>query len=72
MIAATLFAILGAHAPTARDGLDALKLLKGPACIDVLFIDVVMPCMNGIALAAKARKLAPAMKLSWNRATRRR
>ena len=62
-IAATLFATLGYHVLTARDGIEALELLKGPDRIDVLFTDVVMPRMNGIALAAEARKLAPAMKI---------
>ena len=62
-MAAALFTTLGYHVLTARDGVEALALLEGPERIDVLFSDVVMPRMNGLELAAKARALAPGMKI---------
>ena len=62
-MAAALFSTLGYDVLTARDGVEALELLQGSKRIDVLFSDVVMPRMNGIALAAQARLVAPGMKI---------
>ncbi|MDB5958984.1 MAG: hybrid sensor histidine kinase/response regulator [Massilia sp.] len=62
-MAAALFTTLGYDVLTARNGVEALEILQGPARIDVLFSDVVMPLMNGVELAAKARALSPTMKI---------
>ena len=43
---------------------EALRHLGGPARIDIMFSDVVMPGgMNGAQLAAEARGLRPALKI---------
>jgi two-component system NtrC family sensor kinase len=47
---------------TARNGMDALAVLRGDAAVDLLFSDVVMPGgMNGVALTRAARALRPAL-----------
>ena len=43
----------------AESGLTALKLLRANQPIDLLFTDVILPCMNGRQLADEARKLQP-------------
>jgi len=46
----------------AADGDEAVKLLDGPGCFDVLFIDVRMPgALDGIGVALHARRLYPAL-----------
>ena len=62
-MAVALFSSLGYEVLSATNGLDALETLKTTPGIDVLFTDVVMPGMNGIKLAERARVLAPKMKI---------
>ena len=55
---------LGYRLKIATTGVEAYELLRGPAQIDLLFSDVVMPGgMNGIELAMKARSLRPGLKV---------
>ena len=62
-MAAALFATLGYEVFTASDGVEALEVLEATPGIDVLFSDIVMPRMNGLELAGKARAHAPGMKI---------
>ena len=49
---------------TARNAAEALDHLAGPARIDIMFSDVVMPGgMNGAQLASEARRLRPDLKV---------
>ncbi|MCI3953794.1 MAG: Blue-light-activated protein, partial [Burkholderiales bacterium] len=51
---------------TARDGAEALVILKGPAPIDLLYNDIVMPGgMTGIDLAREATALRPGLKVLY-------
>jgi signal transduction histidine kinase/CheY-like chemotaxis protein len=57
---------LGYRIVTARDGAEALVILKGPAPIDLLFTDIVMPGgMSGIDLAREATALRPGLKVLY-------
>ena len=48
----------------ARDAREALRHLKGPQRIDIMFSDVVMPGgMNGAQLAVEARNLRPELRV---------
>jgi PAS domain S-box-containing protein len=61
-IALTMLRGLGYSVLTARDGPEALDVLRGPDRIDLLFSDVVMPRgMNGAELARRARALRPGL-----------
>lgn len=62
-LAAALFRSIGYEVYTANNGRDALEILEKSADIAVLFSDVMMPNMNGIELAKRARSLRPAMKI---------
>jgi two-component system cell cycle response regulator CpdR len=50
----------GHEVATAEDGLEALSVLNGSA-FDLLVTDIVMPNLDGIALALKVAKDYPAM-----------
>jgi two-component system cell cycle response regulator CpdR len=53
------------HAVTScPDGLAALAALEGDP-FDLLLTDIVMPGLDGIELAAKARLLRPALKIVY-------
>jgi PAS domain S-box-containing protein len=57
---------LGYKITIARDGNEALAILKQNANFDLLFTDVVMPGgMKGPELAAEARKLNPALRVLY-------
>jgi PAS domain S-box-containing protein len=62
-VAAALFRSIGYEVYTANNGFDALEILQRSTDIDVLFSDVMMPNMNGIELATRARSLRPNMKI---------
>lgn len=62
-MAIALFSSLGYEVLSAKNGIDALEILKQTPDIDVLFSDVVMPGVNGIKLAREARALAPDLKI---------
>lgn len=49
----------GHDVATANDGLDALHLLDDSESFDLLITDIVMPGMDGIALALKVSKDFP-------------
>jgi CheY-like chemotaxis protein len=61
--AATLFRSIGYEVYTANNGRDALEILHRTADIAILFSDVMMPQMNGIELATRARSFRPDMKI---------
>ena len=46
---------------TARDGDEGLEIVRGGAAFDLVVSDVVMPSMDGPAMAREIRKLAPAL-----------
>ena len=52
----------GTRSPACADGLDAVAALAGGR-FDLLLSDIVMPRLDGIALALKAGKDYPAMKI---------
>ena len=52
----------GHHVQTAHDGLDALEVL-GDSEFDLLITDIVMPGLDGIALALKVAKEWPQMAI---------
>ncbi|MBI3994216.1 MAG: PAS domain S-box protein [Candidatus Lambdaproteobacteria bacterium] len=55
---------LGYHAMAAADAATALEVLRGATEVDLLFTDVVLPGgMSGVALAAEAKRLRPALKV---------
>ena len=57
---------LGYRVLSARDGAQALEILRQDQKIDLLFTDVVMPGgINGPQLAAEARRLRPALKVLY-------
>lgn len=62
-MAVTLFSNLGYDPLAANSGVEALNLLKQNGDIKVLFSDVVMPGMDGVALAKAAKELMPELKV---------
>jgi two-component system, NtrC family, sensor kinase len=55
---------LGYRVLVARNGREALAIVKGNAQIDILFSDIVMPGgINGAELAIEARRLRPSIKV---------
>jgi PAS domain S-box-containing protein len=62
-IAVEVFRNLGYDVLSANNGKDALNILERTPDIDVLFSDVVMPELNGIELAKRARVLNPGLKI---------
>jgi CheY-like chemotaxis protein len=56
---AELFRIMGYEVHSANNGAEALAILKVTPDIQVLFSDVVMPGMSGVALGIEARRLLP-------------
>ena len=57
---------LGYRVLSARNGLDALEILRQDTPVDLLFTDVVMPGgMQGPKLVAEARRLRPELKVLY-------
>ncbi|HKB52412.1 MAG TPA: PAS domain S-box protein [Ramlibacter sp.] len=54
---------LGYRVTEAGSGAQALEMLRGPATLDLLLTDVVMPQMSGPELASLARGLRPGLKV---------
>ena len=48
---------------TAADGAAALALLRDNVAVDLLFTDVVMPGLDGIEVARRARGQSPGLKV---------
>jgi DNA-binding NtrC family response regulator len=61
--AAKLFEQNGFEVFTARDGEEAMRILRCTPDVEVLFSDVVMPRMTGIELAHQARKMMPGIRI---------
>ena len=57
-----LLALRGFNMLVAEDGEDALRILEHMH-VDVLFADIVMPGVNGIELAKRARQMNPNLKV---------
>jgi PAS domain S-box-containing protein len=58
-VAVELFKNMGYDVLTANSGAEALEIIKRTKHIDVLFSDVVMPGMDGVALAKVSREIMP-------------
>lgn len=58
-----IFQSLGYEAVAANSGAEAMHLLQQHGDINILFTDVVMPDMNGVALAQAAREYVPGIKI---------
>jgi DNA-binding NtrC family response regulator len=58
-----LFRIMGYEVFSASNGTEALAILNREEDIQVLFSDVIMPGMNGVALARAARLLDPSINV---------
>ena len=56
-------AVLGYNPLTACSGHDAILKSKNFNQLDVLLTDILMPCMNGIELVDKFKKLFPETKI---------
>src|SRR5258708_6027706 len=56
-----LLAVLGHTSTVAERGDEALRLLQSDPQLDVVISDVVMPGMNGIDFARRARETRPGM-----------
>lgn len=57
---------LGHQVATAKDGEEALALLRGPEHFDLLLTDVVMAGIDGPVLAQAARELRPELKVLFS------
>lgn len=62
-VAVALFRDMGYDVLSANNAADAVEIMKRTPDVDVLFSDVVMPGMNGIALGLEARRLVPGIKV---------
>lgn len=62
-MAVTIFQTLGYAPLAANSGSEALELLKQHPDIALLFSDVVMPGMDGVALAEAAREMIPGLRV---------
>jgi PAS domain S-box-containing protein len=62
-VAAELFRNMGYDVLSANNGASAVEILKRTPDISVLFTDVVMPGMDGVALGQEARRLVPGIKV---------
>jgi CheY-like chemotaxis protein len=62
----TLIESLGYRVVSARNGREALEIVRQDAPIDLLFTDIVMPGgMQGPQLVAEARRLRPELKVLY-------
>jgi CheY-like chemotaxis protein len=70
MAAADIVADIGATPYEAADAGEALTILREHPEIRLLFTDVNMPGMDGVALARRARELRPGMRVLVTSASR--
>jgi YesN/AraC family two-component response regulator len=61
----SLIESLGYRVLSARNGLDALEILRQDTPVDLLFTDVVMPGMQAAQLVAEAHRLRPELKVLY-------
>jgi CheY-like chemotaxis protein len=64
-LAVEILADSGYRVLAAGNGSDALRVLAGEPAIDLLFTDIVMPGLDGIALARQAVALRPELKVIY-------
>lgn len=62
-MAVNVFSTLGYEPFAANSGVEALNLLNENPDVKLLFSDIVMPGMDGVALAMKAKNLIPDLKV---------
>lgn len=62
-VAVATFESLGRRVLPAANAADALRLLEAHPEIVMLFSDIAMPGMNGVELAAEARRRRPGLKV---------
>jgi two-component system, cell cycle sensor histidine kinase and response regulator CckA len=55
----------GCKVLSAPDGQEALRVIRREDSVDLLLTDVIMPGMNGPALAKQVRALRPQMKILY-------
>lgn len=60
-----ILAAKGYRTVAAPDGRQALDLLARGEPVDLLFTDIIMPKLNGLALAQKARDLRPELRILY-------
>ena len=53
----------GCQVLDARDGAEAMQILRSDQTVDLLFSDVIMPKINGVELARSATRLRPDLKV---------
>ena len=58
-----LFELMGYRVRFAGCGGEALEILRRTPDVQVLYTDVLMPRMDGVTLARKARELSPSIKV---------
>jgi PAS domain S-box-containing protein len=58
-----LFSLMGYHVLGANSAAEALEILRSDPAIQVLFTDVAVPGMDGVALGREARRLVPGLKV---------
>jgi PAS domain S-box-containing protein len=64
-VAVAFLGRLGYRVLEAADAESALRLLRGDAEVDLLFTDLVLPGMDGIALASEARLQRPSLAVLY-------
>ena len=70
-LAAEVITRLGYYVITARDGFEALDLLRKNRHIRILFSDIRMPGMDGEELAEAARQIRPGLRVILTSGARR-
>jgi CheY-like chemotaxis protein len=68
LIAAQIVQMLGFAVIEANDGLSALRIIRGPTKVDLLFTDITMPGLSGLELAYLAKQLRPDLKVLYTSA----
>jgi CheY-like chemotaxis protein len=64
-LVSTVLECAGFRVVSVADAESALRLLEGGETIDLLLTDIVMPGMNGMALARIGRRLRPTMRVLY-------
>jgi CheY-like chemotaxis protein len=67
-IAAEIVRMLDFRVIEANNAEAALKILRGPNKVDLLFTDIVMPGLSGLDLAHLAKQLLPDLKVLYTSA----